>query len=578
MVPPLLEPEQPNLPVTSEIGIKVPVRDGTRLSTDVYRPQGAGPFPVVLVRTPYNKNEESEVDTAVYFASRGYAAVVQDCRGRYDSAGEWDPFVNEPTDSYDTQTWCGTQPWSSGKVGTRGASYVALTQIISAPLRNPYLKAMAPNVGFSNLYHNWVYTGGAFQLAFNLRWGAVQMSARTNQYRYLWMPKEQHLEGLFDHLPVISSDENAGQTCDFYQDWIRHPSYGPYWESLGNVEKAYAEFDVPSYGFGGWYDVFMQGTLNNFMGVKANGYSERARRGQKVLIGPWIHDTGSAGTERCTGDLDFGPNVLLDLRHEELRWYDYWLKGIDDGIADEPPVRIFVMGINRWRSADDWPISGTRYVPYHLHSGGNANSDRGDGTLDSVKPDTESHDTFVYDPHDPVPTIGGSTCCGEDVTPVTMGPRDQRPVEWRVDVLVYTSDVLEQAMEITGPIKVILWAASSAPDTDFTAKLVDVYPDGRAINIAQGIIRARYRDSWSEPVFMKPGKVYRFEIDCWSSANCFLPGHRIRVEISSSNFPQFDRNPNTGHDFGVDDTLCIATQSVFHDAEHPSHVLLPVVN
>ena len=298
MAPPLLEATHPTHPITCEIGVKVPMRDGTRLSTDVYRPAGSGPFPVVLVRTPYNKNDEDEVDTAVYFASRGYAVVIQDCRGRYDSQGEWAPFVNEPTDGYDTQTWCGTQPWSSGKVGTRGASYVALTQIISAPLRNPYLKAMAPNVGFSNLYHNWVYTGGAFQLAFNLRWGVVQMSARTNQYRYLWMPAEAHFQHLFTHLPLISSDENAGKISEFYADWIRHPSYDPYWENLGNVEKDYAQFDVPSYGFGGWYDVFMQGTLNNFAGVKANGYSERARRGQKVLIGPWIHNTGNRGSER----------------------------------------------------------------------------------------------------------------------------------------------------------------------------------------------------------------------------------------------------------------------------------------
>ena len=577
MAPPLLDTEQPSVLITSEIGIKVPMRDGTRLSTDIYRPQGQAQTPVILVRTPYNKNDELEVESAVFFATRGYAVVIQDCRGRYDSGGEWEPFVNEPTDSYDTQTWCGTQPWSSGKVGTRGASYVALTQIISAPLRNPYLKAMAPNVGFSNLYHNWVYTGGAFQLAFNLRWGALQMSARTNQARYLWMPREQHLEQLFQHLPLISSDASAGQVCDFYQQWMAHPAQGSYWESRGNVEKDYPEFDVPSYGFGGWYDVFMQGTLNNFMGVKANGFSAQARRGQKVLIGPWVHDTGSGGTERCTGDMDFGPEVLLDLRNEELRWFDHWLKDIDNGIADEPPVRVFVMGINRWRTADEWPIPGTQYVPYQLHSGGNANSDRGDGTLDTTCPGSESHDTFIYDPSDPVPTVGGSTCCGEDVTPVSMGPRDQRPVEWRADVLVYTSATLDQAIEVTGPIKVVLWAASSAPDTDFTAKLVNVYPDGRAINIAQGIIRARYRNSWSEPELMKAGEIYRFEIDCWSSANCFLPGHRIRVEISSSNFPQFDRNPNTGHDFALDDNLSVATQSIFHDSEHPSHILLPVV-
>ena len=576
-VPPL-ESNQLYYPISCDMGVKVPMRDGTLLSTDIYRPQQQNKVPVVLVRTPYNKNDESEVEAAIYFATRGYAAVVQDCRGRYDSDGEWEPFVNEPTDSYDTQTWCGTQPWSNGKVGTRGASYVALTQIISAPLRNPYLKAMAPNVGFSNLYHNWVYTGGAFQLAFNLRWGAVQMSARTDQVRYLWMPREQHFEQLFQQLPLNNTGLNTDQRYDFYQEWIRQSAYGPYWESLGNVEKDYSQFDVPSYGLGGWYDVFLQGTLNNIMGVKEHGYSETARRAQKVLIGPWTHNTGDHGSERCTGEMDFGPEVLCDLRAEECRWYDYWLKGIDNGIAEEPPVRVFVMGTNRWKTADDWPIPGTRFLSYFLHSAGNAASNRGDGSLDTTPARTEPHDSFLYDPADPVPTVGGSTCCSEDVTPVSMGPRDQRPVQWRADVLVYTSSPLTSALEVAGPIKVVLWAASSAPDTDFTAKLVDVYPDGRAINIAQGIIRARYRNSFSEPALMTPGTIYKFEIDCWSSANCFLPGHCIRVEISSSNFPQFDRNPNTGHDFGVDDKLEVAIQKVFHDAERPTQIVLPVIN
>ena len=554
------------------------MRDGTALSTDLYLPDDdSGPFPVVLIRTPYNKNNEEDVTDAVYFATRGYAVAIQDCRGRFDSQGDWDPFVNEATDGYDAQTWCGTQSWSTGNVGTHGASYVALTQLISAPLRNPHLKAMAPKVGFSNLYHNWVYTGGAFQLAFNLRWGPVQMSARTNQVRYLWMPKEQHLEMLFEHLPIISADENAGKAVEFFKDWVRHPAYGAYWESLGNIEKDYASIDVPTYGFGGWYDVFLQGTLNNFVGVRASGYSERARQGQKVLIGPWIHSTGDRGTEQCTGDLDFGSEALIDLQLEELRWFDYWLRGIDNGISREPPVRVFVMGTNVWRTAEEWPIPETRFVPYHLHSGSSANTLNGDGVLDIRPPETEPPDTFVYDPHDPVPTVGGSTCCSEDVTPVSMGPRDQRPVELRADVLVYTGPVLQAGVEVTGPIRLVLWAASTAPDTDFTAKLVDVYPDGFCMNVAQGIIRARFRDSWTEPSLMKPGEIYRFEIDCWSSANCFQRGHRIRVEISSSNFPQFDRNPNTGNNFGMDRELVTATQMIFHDADHPSHILLPVV-
>ena len=286
---------------------------------------------MILIRTPYSNNADYQVEDGVYFAQRGYAVAIQDVRGRFDSDGEWAPFVHEAEDGYDAQEWCGTQPWSTGKVGTSGASYLALTQWLAAPLRNRHLAAMAPRVGFSNLYHNWVYTGGAFQLGFNLRWGAVQMHTRTNQIQYLWMPPEQHYSTLFWHLPLLTGDERAGRVTEFYREWIRHPDYGPYWERLGNVEKDYARIDVPAYGFGGWYDVFLQGTLNNFMGVRGQGGSERARR-QKVLIGPWIHSLGERGTESRTGDIDFGPESLVDLRREELRWFDYWLRGVDDGI------------------------------------------------------------------------------------------------------------------------------------------------------------------------------------------------------------------------------------------------------
>jgi hypothetical protein len=342
------------------------------------------------------------------------------------------------------------------------------------------------------------------------------------------------------------------------------------------VEKDYAEIDVPAYGFGGWYDVFLQGTLNNFMGVRAKARSERARR-QKVLIGPWIHSLGERGTQSRTGDIDFGPSSLIDLRREELRWFDYWLRGVDDGIMSEPPVKVFVMGANTWRTATDWPIPGTRFVPHYLHSGGHANTLWGDGALDRREPGAEPPDRYVYDPVDPVPTLGGSTCCGEDITPISMGPRDQRTAEWRPDVLVYSTPPLEADVEVTGPIKVVLWASSSAPDTDFTAKLVDVFPSGYVMNVAQGILRARYRESFERPSPLEPGRPYRLEIDCWSSSNLFRRGHRIRVEISSSNFPQFDRNPNTGHPFGADADLVRATQTVYHDAQRPSHILLPVL-
>lgn len=568
---------QPTCKITMRCNLMVPMRDGVRLSTDLYLPDAPGPFPAILIRTPYNSNREADVRDAVYFASRGYAVLIQDVRGRGDSEGEWTPFAHEAEDGYDAQEWAGKQPWSTGKVGTSGASYVGLTQWLPAPLRNPHLTAMAPRVGFSNLYHNWVYTGGAFQLGFNLRWGAIQMHTRTNRMQYLWLPEEVHTSTLYWHLPLITGDEAAGRPNAFYREWIRHPSYDAYWKRLGNIEATHGEIDVPAYSFGGWYDVFLQSSLNNFTGVTKQGYTERARRGQKVLIGPWIHCLGDRGTCAKTGDIDFGPASLIDLRGEELRWFDYWLKGMQNGILDEPRVKVFVMGANRWREADTWPIPGTRYTRYYLHSRGKANSLRGDGGLGTAGPGTEPPDTYVYDPRNPVPTLGGSTCCAEDITPVSMGPRDQRPAEERPDVLVYTTPPLEADVEVTGPVAVTLYAASDARDTDFTAKLVDVFPDGYAMNVAQGIIRARYRDSWEQPTLLEPGRVYQYAIDLWSTSNCFLRGHRVRVEISSSNFPQFDRNPNTGHPFGQDAELLPARQTVYHDTEHPSHILLPII-
>ena len=342
------------------------------------------------------------------------------------------------------------------------------------------------------------------------------------------------------------------------------------------VEERYADVEVPAYGIGGWYDLFLQSTLDNFMGVNKHGRPP-GRGNQKVVIGPWIHNCGDTGRDTRTGAVDFGDAARIDLLSEHVRWFDHWLKGVDNGITQEPPVNVFVMGANRWRKADSWPVPGTRYTPFYLHSRGNANSLFGDGTLDATTPSSESPDEFIYDPKHPVMTLGGNSCCTELLDPVSMGPQDQQPSEWRPDVLVYTSSPLQEDLDVIGPVTMVLHAASDARDTDFTAKLVDVHANGTAINIAQGIIRARYRDSWEEPTLLEPGEVYRYEIDLWSTANRFLAGHSIRIEVSSSNFPQFDRNPNTGNAFGLDAELRVARQTILHDAEHPSHVVLPIV-
>lgn len=570
------EASQPLHKVRMHCDVKVSMRDGVALSTDIFLPDVDHPVPSILVRTPYDNNNEAEVEQAFYFASHGYAVAIQDVRGRYDSEGEWYPFRHEADDGFDAHEWLGVQPWCDGNVGMQGDSYLALVQLQVAPKRSKYLKALIPRVGYSHAYHNWAYTGGAFQLGFNLRWAAIQMHTRTIQKQYLWFSEGTHLSDLHWHLPLRTMDEAAGRDNRIWKDWVDHPSYDEYWKSLQPVEECYPEIEVPIYGMGGWFDVFVQGTLNNFMGVSTDG-REPGKSNQKVVIGPWIHDMGAHGTRTRTGDMDFGDHALMGLRDESLRWFDYWLKGIDNGIADEPAVRVFVMGANEWRTSSQWPLPDTAYVPYYLHSRGHANSLFGDGALDTIAPASENPDHFSYDPDNPVMTAGGNTCCGEDITPIPMGPRDQQPVEWRPDVLVYDSPLLKTDVEVTGPVSMVLYASSDAKDTDFTAKLVDVFPDKRAINVAQGIIRARYRDSWEQPTLLEPGKVYEYAIDLWSTSNRFLKGHRIRVEISSSNFPQFDRNPNTGNAFGMDTELRVANQTIYHDAEHPSHIMLPIV-
>jgi len=321
-----------------------------------------------------------------------------------------------------------------------------------------------------------------------------------------------------------------------------------------------------------WYDIFLHGGLANFCGLRRHAMTETVRAAQKLLIGPWAHlFPYTSPSSTGTGDIDFGPAALIDLHETQLRWFDHWLKGIDTGLLDEPPVKIFVMGENRWRDEREWPLARTRYTPYYLHSRGRANSASGDGTLSHELPRDERADQVVYDPDDPVPTHGGNTLI------IAMGVQDQRPVEARDDVLVYTSTMMSDALEVTGPIAVTLYAASSAPDTDFTAKLVDVRPDGYAQNLADGIVRARYRDSRVAPAPLTPGAVSTFTIDLWATSHVFLPGHRIRVEISSSNFPRFDRNLNTGDDPATGTRRQTARQTIFHDPRYPSHITLPII-
>ena len=485
-------------------------------------------------------------------------------RGRWDSDGRHYPFHGHAHDGYDTQEWIGRQEWSDGKIGMSGASYLGLVQWQSAPEGSEYLTCLAPRVICCDFFTGLIYPGGAFQLNVALTWG-MRTNGRTAQ------SIEFHdWARAFRHLPVNAMDELAGRRLQFWKDWVEHARYDDYWDAI-NDEKRFGEISVPAFNMGGWYDLYSTQTFTNFNGLRQHGATPEARQ-SKLLVGPWPH--ALSGSSRL-GDVDFGANSLVDLDAEERRWFDYWLKGIDTGIVDEPPLRLFIMGIDQWRDEHEWPLARTDWQKWHLHSGGTANTALGDGALDPEPPRDEAPDQYIYDPEFPVQTMGGNNCCSPHIVP--WGPYDQRAVEMRSDVLVYTSAPLETDLEVTGPIKLVLFAATDGTDTDWTGKLVDVAPDGFARNLCDGILRARFRESLSAPSLLERDRVYEYEIDLMVTGNVFRRGHRVRLEVSSSNFPRFDRNPNTGHEYGVDAELRPARQTVFHTSRYPSHLLLPVI-
>lgn len=567
----------PDVPPRNDILIenRVPVRmrDGVTLYADVYRPVGDGRYPVLVSRTPYSTERyPSAYDAAVYFSRRGYVYVFQDVRGRHESEGVWHPFFSNEKDGYDTIEWAATQRWSDGKVAMQGGSYLGQNQWRAAQAGPPSLVTIFPMVASTSIYHDWITLNGGWRLSFNFGWGPVRQESRIMQNtgpHTVDGLRAIHYDQVQKHLPLKTMQQLVGRQAKFYDEWLAHPDYDSYWKPL-NVEEAFDKISIPVHTFGGWFDIFSQGTLRGYVGMSQKGATDRARRMSHLVIGPWGH-----GASQKFGQLDFGPTADVDANHLQLRWYDYWLKGIDNEFSKEPPVKLFVMGRNEWVYEREYPLARTEYRPLYFGSTGNANTAAGDGRLSWTKPkDASVADRFRYDPDDPVPTLGGNNCCG---TPTPAGPYDQRPIESRKDVLVYTSDVLQEELEVTGPVKVVLYASSDARDTDFVAKLIDVYPDGASYNMAEGIVRARYRDSLSTPSPLTPNEVYRFEIDLVGTSVAFQKGHRIRVHVTSSHFPQFDRNPNTGDPFATTAAVKVAQQSVYHDAERASHILLPVI-
>jgi putative CocE/NonD family hydrolase len=549
--------DSPDLPYVVERDVMVPMRDGMMLAANVYRPRQGTRFPVILLRTPYGKPNDTWGDAKRYTAA-GYALVGQDCRGRGKSQGAWDPFRHDPEDGVDTQQWVASQPWCNGSIGTSGGSYGGWTQWSTAAAAVPQVKCMVPVVPFAEVYDDIAYPGGAFQLALLMGWGAAVAG--------IPLPPDK-LDQAYRHLPLRTLGDQFDPKVSYISEWARHPVYDDYWKQRG-IQRRFSDVTVPALNIGGWYDIFSKTTLELTDKVRELSRNPAARRNQVVVIGPWAHGVGA----RKVGELDFGEEAAVSIGELQFQWFEYWLKGATNGVQDWAAYRLFVMGENRWRHENEWPLQRTRFTPYYLHSRGQARSAKGDGTLDATAPEEEPADTFTYDGDQPVPTVGGNNLVG-----ATAGPYDQSKVEERDDVLVYTTAPLAQDLEVTGPVKMILHAASSAKDTDFTAKLVDVHPDGKAFNLCDGILRARYRHGLHTPALLEPGKVERFEIDLWVTSNLFRRGHRIRVEISSSSFPRFDRNANSGNELGSDTELLAATQTVHHDAARPSHLLLPII-
>ena len=541
-------------PIVKELHVAVPMRDGVRLYANIFLPGEHVRVPALLERTPYGKLETLSANYEA-FVGHGYAVVLEDVRGRYESEGAFDPLRQEIADGDDTLNWIAAQPWCNGKIGMVGGSYRGIVQWKAALSGNPHLKAIFPVVSGDDDYRDRFYsTGGAMKLGNRLEWMAENLKApgyHPDFARFVL------------HLPLRTADVAAtGWTSQMYGEAVAHPAFDSYWRAISTRERL-EKVHVPVFAVGGWYDNFSESDLDAYATLRKTSGVNR------ILIGPWPHNMS------YKLNADFGPESSAPLRNIQMEWFDQWLMGKDTPLMSEPPVEIFVMGANRWREERSWPPEDARPTNFYLTGSGRANSLDGDGVLDARPPRTGAVDHYVYDPHDPAPTRGGAVCCNPTVFP--WGPMDQRVVEQRSDVLVYTTRPLTEDVEAVGPVQMVLYASTSAKDTDFTAKLVDVFPDGYARNLTDGILRLRYRKSLEHPEAAKAGEIYTLSVDAGVTGNVFLKGHRIRIEISSSNFPRFDRNPNTGGPIANETRLLPASQTIYHDPDHPSHLVLMVM-
>jgi putative CocE/NonD family hydrolase len=561
--------------ITITYDVPVAMRDGTVLVADVYRPSTPDTHPAILIRTPYGKRSFPTLGPLSAFdvlatVRAGYVVVIQDVRGSVGSEGELRFFSQEPQDGADTIAWVAAQPWCDGAVGLSGPSYLGAAQLLAAITSPPSVRAIAPTLTPSEYYEGWTHMGGAFQLGFVLRWSLdtayATVASRPNQGEQERRKLERAIANVWELMWTLPLRDLVSVSPWLSQlgEWLEHPDRDEFWRATA-INERYPDILVPALHIAGWHDIFLKGSLQNFVGLRAAAGTEPARANQRLIVSPWGH----AAPNEYLGDVWFGRDAhpgIAGLDREQVAFFNAFLKG--GAPPDRAPVRIFVMGANRWRDEHEWPLQRAVPTRFYLRDG---------GRLTTQEPDADTSVEFAYDPRDPVPTVGGNTLLPG--SGFFLGPRDRRGVQTRADVVIYTTDVLQEDLEVTGPLLATLHVATSALDTDFTVALVDVYPDGRAIGIADGILRLRYRDGFDQARLAEPGHIYRIEVDLIATSNVFLSGHRVRVEVSSSNFPRFDRNPNNG---GVvadatEADLTIANQRIFHDPVHSSYITLPVV-
>jgi putative CocE/NonD family hydrolase len=562
-------PAETQYKVVIQNGVRVKMRDGTLLAADVYRPDSDGKFPVLLERTPYSRKGESGM--AYELAGHGYVVVLQDTRGRYDSGGEFYPFRDESQDGYDTIEWSAQLEYVNGKVGMFGGSYVGATQMLAAVARPPHLVAIFPYVTASEYYDGWTYQSGVLMQWFSSSWTSIlAVDTLRRKADDSLRPREWLTQLPVEDYPILKLPTPAS-LAPYFHDWVEHERSDAYWQRW-RISDHYREMNVKGLHAAGWHDLFLKGSIKNYIGLHTEASDPDVRAGQRLLIGPWAHAPTSA--EGKVGDVVFGRNAVLDMTGTALKWFDYTLKGLQNDYAGAAPVRIFIMGENVWRDEQEFPLARTQYTKYYLHSNHGANGATSDGQLSVTAPSEERPDRFDYDPRNPVPTIGGRLCCGVAQPP---GPFDQRPNESRPDVLIFSTPPVGKDLEVTGFITLELYASTSAVDTDFTALLADVDNSGYARFLTDGIVRARYRNTTARPEEIIPGKVYKYVIDLWATGNVFKKGHRLRLYISSSNFPRFNRNPNTGESMLGASRMVNARQTIYHEGKYSSALILPVI-